>query len=116
MDHIGSAHDEAEVEALKAVAYQRLAHGQKNSTSVWKAEKAVTGEDPGQAQPVRHPHPRGQGRQPDREDHVAALCDVAHSSQRALPGEDRLSVRTRRHADLTGRLANSGGPTNNQTY
>ncbi|MDT3446867.1 IS1634 family transposase [Pseudofrankia sp. BMG5.37] len=28
MDHVGSAHDEAELEALKAVAYQRLAAGQ----------------------------------------------------------------------------------------
>jgi hypothetical protein len=28
MDHIGSAHDEADLEALKAVAYQRLAAGQ----------------------------------------------------------------------------------------
>jgi hypothetical protein len=28
IEHIGSAHDEQELEALKAVARQRLAHGQ----------------------------------------------------------------------------------------
>ena len=35
IEHIGSAHDEQEVEALKAAARQRLAAGQGSSTSAW---------------------------------------------------------------------------------
>ena len=37
IEHIGSAHDDAELEALKAAARQRLAAGQPNSTSDWTA-------------------------------------------------------------------------------
>jgi hypothetical protein len=47
IDHIGSAHDEQELEALKAVARQRLAHGQgKLDLGLDKAAAAVASAGP----------------------------------------------------------------------
>ncbi|NBH07216.1 hypothetical protein GTY80_28770 [Amycolatopsis sp. SID8362] len=41
IEHIGSAHDDAALEALKAVARQRLAVGQPEQTTGWSIKKFV---------------------------------------------------------------------------
>jgi hypothetical protein len=59
MEHIGSAHDEQEVEALKAAARQRLAGGQQLDLGVDTDDAALAGPGPLPIVASRRGHPVG---------------------------------------------------------